>query len=204
MLVVLLAACASRVARERIDATAGTPDAMVATHLRAVVHDLWSIPGKPDHSLVFASPPSVEGQPYGPRIYVIRNRAGSIDVLHTGRPMMDADFLDPAFFGDDRSVLLLADYGSEDSWGILAIHIGETGIRDLGEIPVMRPEGDAGYTESAIPAARVFLENGRYVVTFDGEILDADDAGRDKRFAKSGQRAVFVEEGNTFRFAGTE
>lgn len=127
--------------------------------------------------------------------FVIRR---GTEVLFRSEPMADVTFFDPEFFGDGTHLLMLADFGSEDSWGIRAIDLTSGKVRDLGTIDVVRAP-DIEYYRSALPVARVFARPGGYVIEFAGEVLDAD--GR-KVLARQGQRAVFVQRNDRFVLRG--
>ena len=183
------------IGERRMNVTADLSDADVEailrhfqTRLEADVFGVWSIPDATGRCVVFAEPP---GQPraYGPRVYVIARRAGSVDVLHATGQMMDTDFLHPAFFSDGDRVLMLADFGSEDSWGLVAMQAAPGEIRDYGTIDITGEE-DLGFAASALPVAEVFVRGGRYVITFRGEVMESPGAGPTKWLARRGQRGV--------------
>lgn len=116
---------------------------------------------------------------------------------------MDGDYLQPAFFGNGERLLMLADHGSEDSWGLIVLDVAPAAVRDHGEIDVVRP-GNIDFTESALPVAEVFFEDGGYVVKFRGEVIASPGDAPTQWLAKRGQRAVFVQTGQRFRYAGAE
>ena len=198
------------VGERRMNVTADLSDADVdailrhfQTRLDADVFGIWSIPRGPGAMVVFAEPPAESQARYGPRLYVIVHRAGTVDVIHASEPMMDTDFLDPAFFSDGDRVLMRADHGSEDSWGLVALQVAPGAIRDYGTIDVTGAE-DVGFAASALPAAEVFVRDGRYVITFHGEVVESPGAGPTKWLAGRGERAVFEERNGRFTYIRTE
>ncbi len=117
--------------------------------------------------------------------------------------MLDADFLDPAFFAGDGWLLMLADYGSEDSWGIVALELAPGPVLDFGTIDVVRP-ATVEFQESAVPVAEVFIEDGRYLLTFRGEVMASSSDAPTRWLARQGQKAVFAQKNARFEYVRSE
>ena len=190
--------------------TADLPEPVLETIIRhfqaglsADVFGVWSIPARPDHYIVFAEQPTEAQATYGPQVFVAIHQFGDVKVLHATKRMMDADYLDPAFFGSEGRLLMLADFGSEDSWGLIALDLAPGVVRDFGVIDVVHP-GSIDFTESAAPVAEVSVENGQYVIKFRGEVIASSSDAPTKWFAKHGQRAVFAQVDNRFEYIRTE
>ena len=182
----------------RMNVTADLPQPVIEAivhHFRARmsadVFGVWSVPDQTDRQIVFAEQPAADSV-YGPQVFVVSRRSETVEVLHETARMMDTDFLDPAFFRGGARVLMLANFGSEDSWGLLALHLAPDPIVDLGIVDVVQP-GTIDFTESALPVVEVFVERERYVLRFRGEVIESPTDAPTKWLAKKGERAVFRE-----------
>lgn len=172
----LLARCAPISELARVDVVPSAGDAIAVPD--AKVFDVWEIPGRDLH-LVFAERPAVDHAKYGPQLFVIAKNG---DVLFESVRMMDTAFVEPSFFLNGSRMLMLANHGNEDSWGLIAMAFDEDRIRDLGDIDVVRPPAVA-FDESALPLAHVFVDSDRYVVAFDE--LDVVFEESNGRFVRS-------------------
>jgi hypothetical protein len=93
---------------------------------------------------------------------------------------------------------MLADHGSEDSWGLLALDLTARGVRFLGRIDLATPSGEIGLTGSAAEVADV-EHNARYRITFTGPLVVEPGGESEKLIAKAGETIVFEEHGHSFR-----
>lgn len=131
-----------------------------------------------------AAAPTAAG--YGPHVRVLRHGR----VVYNSGPLFDVDFFDPLFFRGNTRVLMLADFGSEDSWGVFALSFEGDSVRDLGKLDVSAPEDESGFTTSALRRAKVHEENGTWLIEFESPLL-LDPRGENERPLPPG--AVFRE-----------
>ena len=176
VIAMLLTGCASMPELTRVAAIPTTNDTIVTFFHDAQVLDIWPIPGRSTHYLVFADRTAFEPKNYGPQLFVV----SANEILFETKRMMDTAFVEPTFFVDGNELLMLANFGNEDSWGLIAIAFDENGIRDLGDLDVVR-EPDIEFYRSALPGARVFRGPRGYVASFDGVVFEEIDG----RFVKS-------------------
>ena len=176
VIAMLLTGCASMPKLARVAALPTTNASIVAFFRDAQVFDIWRIPGRPTQHLVFADRTAFEPKNYGPQLFVVSAKE---ILFETGR-MMDTTFVEPTFFVHGNEMLMLANFGSEDSWGLIAIAFDEKGIRDLGDLDVVLPPTFEFY-ESALPGARVFRGPRGYIADFNGARFEEIDG----RFVKS-------------------
>jgi hypothetical protein len=130
------------------------------------------------------------GAAYGRQLVAVRDGG---QVLHESARLYDADFVVPKFFDVAGRTLMLADYGSEDNWGVIAWSFEQGTVRDLGTLEIALSEEDGEFTGGAAAAARVDVVDGAYVVTIPGPVL-LDPRGTNERLlANEGEVVTFRE-----------
>jgi hypothetical protein len=153
---------------------------------------LWNIPGSPLWKLAIINRPP-EAKSYGPQLAILRTAAGSVQIRYESVRLFDDDLVHPWFFRVGERLLILADHGSEDAYGVLALAIDGGSVRDLGQIPIARPSGIDAFTRGAASAADVYVASSGYVVRFSGPIL-LDPAGENERtLAREGEVITYRE-----------
>ncbi len=147
----------------------------------------WQVPRFPEVRLVMRTPPPDAGG-YGAKLVAVHRKNG---VVAESPRLFDTDFIVPRFITFDDRTLMLADFGSEDVWGLMVWSIERDAVRNLGVLDVALP-GDS-FTAGAAPEARVALEDGRYVITIPGPLLLEPSGRGEIVLAEQGESARFVQ-----------
>jgi hypothetical protein len=122
-------------------------------------------------------------------------------VLHESPRLYDVDFVQPTFFTFSSRTLVLADYGSEDAYGVLAWSVENGAVRDLGVLDIARPEEKDVFTRGVALTALVELQDGKYVITIPGPVR-LDPRGEDERLLATKDEVVtFRESSGRFELA---
>jgi hypothetical protein len=125
------------------------------------------IPGWPSLTVALRdSPPA--GSAYGPQL-VVTGVDGA--VVHESARLFDTDFVHPKFFRFADRTLMLADFGSEDAYGMIVWSFEAAGVRDLGVLDLALAEERDVFTRGAAATARVEVVDGAYVIRIPGPVL---------------------------------
>ena len=157
-----------------------------SSELRPIVEELisrevhpygfWNIPGQEGVLLVMAEePPSADG--YGPRLLILSTSDLSAR-WQSGR-LFDVTYASPVFFPLGDRTLVLVDHGTEDSYGLLSIMIGDT-ISSMGLIPVALPPDIDIFTSGAAEQATLTVHGGTLVLHFRGPLI-LNPQGKDEK-----------------------
>lgn len=94
------------------------------------------------------------------------------ETLYSSRGLMDTEFVEPEFFAADGHLVMLANVGAEESWGLLGLDLSNAMPTELGTIDVAAPRADPGaYLTSALPLFSLFASDGTYTVVFEAAVL---------------------------------
>lgn len=143
----------------------------------------WAVPGQPGLQMAFVERPPA-GAAYGRQLIAIRDGR---QVLHESARLYDADFVVPKFFEAAGRTLMLADFGSEDNWGVLAWSFEQGTVRDLGTLEVALSEEEDGFTRGAAAAATVDVVAGAYVITIPDRCCSTPAAGTNGCWRRRGR-----------------
>lgn len=168
--------------------------AVACAHVAGVTGDTdatsWSVPGFPGMKVAIVThPPTATA--YGPQLVALADDGGR--VLYEGARLFDVDFIHPTFFVFRDRTLVLADYGSEDAYGVLAWSVEGGGVRDLGTLDIARPEEGDVFTRGAAPVAHVRFEEGRYTIDVPGPLLLNPRGEAEVLLAPRGGSARWIE-----------
>jgi hypothetical protein len=148
---------------------------------------MYQVPGRPSGWLVVASCAEREDD-YGYRLFLMEPSDTGAAIIAQTPGLMDADWVDPVWFLAPGRTLLLADIGSESSWGIIAYEVTSAGLRSLGIVPAAKPGvPEMGWHESALPYAKVRITPSGYVVEFAGDVM-FDPAGPEEYLIRGARR----------------
>lgn len=158
-----------------------------------VLSELWSIPSRPEMKLAIVTR-EPDGDQYGPQLAVLRGN----DIVQETARLFDTDFIHPTFFRFDDRVLVLADYGSEDAYGMLAFSFEYDRIRNLGELPIALPEDVDVFTRGVAPTIRAEVRDGAYVLTIPAPVLFDPRGEHERSVGKRREVVTFHENGGKF------
>jgi hypothetical protein len=163
---------------------------------------IYMIPDQQGYNLVSIAGEQIESD-YGVRFILLRREGKDFVELFYGRGAMDSYILNPFFYSGDVKILILAETGTEYTWGFSAYEFNavKKSITYLDELPVARVyEGEDSWGELINPLdrARVFLRNGRYTVEFDTDIV-LEPGGMEERLIESEVgKILFHYDGKSF------
>jgi hypothetical protein len=163
---------------------------------------IYMIPDQQGYYLVSIAGKQIETD-YGARFILLRREGKDFVELFYGRGAMDSYILNPFFYSGDTKILILAETGTEYTWGFSAYEFDavKKSITYLNELPVARVyDGEDSWGELINPLdrARVFIENGRYTIEFDTDIV-LDPGGMGERLIESkGGKILFRYNGENF------
>jgi len=126
-------------------------------------------------------------------LILLESTRGGIRELSRTRGAGDAYNLDPVVFVGKGRTIVLAELGTEYSWGLRVYEIAGATIRELGSIDAGVP-GELGEGDPT-PFARVSLVGGRLVIRFDTDLV-LGTGHEDAPIAK--KPVVFRQEGAGF------
>ena len=132
---------------------------------------IYVVPGQADRHLVVGWNP--RGTDYGLRFILLASENASVRELARSRGMMDSDWLDPVFFAEGECHFLLADAGSEGSWGVEAFRLCRDSLSPMGTIPVSALPVNTVHdpAENPLPFARMRRGTKEPVVEFTADLV---------------------------------
>jgi hypothetical protein len=163
---------------------------------------IYAIPGLQGYFLVSAGGRQVDTD-YGWRFILLRSEGDDLVELFYGRGAFDSYILDPYFYIGEKKILILAETGTEYTWGFEAYEFDIEGktISYLDRLPVARvdeSEDSWGELINPLDRAQVSMENGRYTIAFTTDIV-LDPGGMEERLIEShGGQIVFHYDGKSF------
>jgi hypothetical protein len=163
---------------------------------------IYMIPDQQGYYLVSIAGKQIETD-YGARFILLRREGKDFVELFYGRGAMDSYILNPFFYSGDTKILILAETGTEYTWGFSAYEFdaAKKSFAYLDELPVARVyDGEDSWGEVIKPLdrARVFIKNGRYTIEFDTDIV-LDPGGMEERLIESkGKKILFHYNGKSF------
>jgi hypothetical protein len=148
---------------------------VIASDSRAALGPVHEVCGHRD--LVIASawvPGRDDSLDYGPRLVLARRLSGHrYRLIYFTRGLGDAELPGFHLYRVASRVLVLADLGSEGSWGLGAYELNQAGLQDLGLLAVGLPPSTPGDpARSAMRRARPRLGLHGWRVAFDTVIVE--------------------------------
>jgi hypothetical protein len=147
--------------------------AMVIRSLRGRyegVSAVWRVPGRPSTFLAAGSRKQEDSRDLGGlRLLLVEKDSRGISVLGESTGSADSYILRPVVFSGAGRTLVLAEMGTEYSWGLRVFEVDGSELRDLGSIDA-GVIGEDGQEGDPTPFARVTIEGGKVVVTFDSDL----------------------------------
>ncbi len=136
-------------------------------------HDVVRLPGRTGLLLVAGQGCRPDTQKdMGPRLMLVEKAGAGIKVLAEGRGTGDAYSLQPVVFTGDGRTIVLAELAAEYSWGLQVYEVVGSELRALGSIDAGVPGNEGAADEQdPTPFARVRIEDGKVVVTFDRDLV---------------------------------
>jgi hypothetical protein len=131
--------------------------------------------------LVFGRDESLDTESdYGQRAMLYTSERGVVRRTYYSSGALDAYAMTPTFFGDcgPHDLLILADVGSESTFGFRVFAYDGKTLRDLGEIPIA--VRGAGNMESAIPFVKLTPHDEVIDLTFTTDVIK-DPESRSQR-----------------------
>ena len=163
---------------------------------------IYMIPDQQGYYLVSIAGKQIETD-YGARFILLRREGEGFVELFYGKGAMDSYILNPFFYSGDTKILILAETGTEYTWGFSAYEFDavKTSIAYLDELPVARVyDGENSWGELVNPLdrARVFLDNGLYTIEFDTNIVLNPGSMEEKLIESKGGKILFNYDGKSF------
>jgi hypothetical protein len=163
---------------------------------------IYLIPGQQDCYLVSIAGKQIQTD-YGVRFILLRRKGKDFVELFYGRGAMDSYILDPFFYSGDSKILILAETGTEYTWGFSAYEFdaAKKELKYLDELPAARVyDGEDSWGELINPLdrARVFIEKGLYSIEFDTNIFLAPGGIDERLIERNGGKILFHYDGKNF------
>jgi hypothetical protein len=146
----------------------------------------WTVPGARGVKVAIKER-ATDADGYGFQVIASQSQNRRVKVLRESGRMFDADFVDPRFIRFPDRTLMLADYGSEETYGALAWSFERNRVRDLGSLDV-----------DGTKKARVELRDGDYVITVPGPVVLDPQGEHEMRVDES---VTFIESYGGLRMA---
>lgn len=131
---------------------------------------IWRVPGR--HSIFLAVGSRQSNDPKdlgGLRLILVEKDGQGISVLGESAGSADSYVLNPVVFTGSGRTIVLAEMATEYSWGLRVFEVAGRELRDLGSIDA-GVIGESGQEDDPTPFARVTIEGGKVVVTFDADL----------------------------------
>jgi hypothetical protein len=105
----------------------------------------------------------------GLRLMLVEKSGRSVTLLAQSSGSADSYSLKPVVFTGGGRTIVLAETGTEYSWGLRVFEVVGRELRDLGGIDA-GVIGESGQEEDPTPFARVTIAGGKVVITFDSDL----------------------------------
>jgi len=158
---------------------------------------IYAAPGLKNHYIVSSWEDGTTKEDYGRRLYLVQMKGKTVKDIDRARGAGDSYVVRPVFFVAPGKLLILAEIGTEYSWGLLAYEITNRRLVSLGSLDAaVDGEDDA---EDATPYARVKFKNTYWSIEFDHDLVLAPGSQTEQRIYRMKNRPiVFEHEGKGF------
>ena len=154
------------------------------------------IPGRNDTYLVSAHGEGNKND-NGRRFFLLKLENDKVDTLYIGKGAWDSYILRPIFYYGETKILILAELGTEYSWGLKTYEFHKEKLRYLGNIDIaLDPEDQFSDLTSPLRNEKVEYKNETYYVSFFGKLY-MHPGGKDQRLIKSNSVTYYFD-GNKF------
>lgn len=158
---------------------------------------MYGVPGLRGYFLVSAWNSHLTGSDYGRRLYLVRKKDGSFEDIDRTGGAGDSYILRPNFFIGKGKILILAEIGTEYSWGLLVYEI-------VGKRLIYRGTLDAAVegkedADDPTPYAKVTYVNKGWVIAFDHDLVLDPGGRKEQRIKRKGSKPIlFGHDGTAF------
>jgi hypothetical protein len=164
-------------------------------YFRASVSDpvplFYAVPGLKGYYVVSSYDEKTTADDYGRRLYLVRKGRGGYEMIDRTPGASDSYILKPVFFLGHGRMLILAEIGTEYSWGLQAYEIRNRRLTYLGLLDATIDSGEN--VTDPTPFAIVKLVNGRWRVEFSHDlVLDAGGL-HDRTIRRKGKKPIVFE-----------
>jgi hypothetical protein len=170
-------------------------------HFKRKVDDpvplIYAVPGMKGYFVVSSWDERFTDKDYGRRLYLVRKKGSGFEDVDRTAGAGDSYILTPAFFRGQGRILILAEIGTEYSWGLLVYEIIHKRLVFLGPLDAaVEGEVDA---EAPTPFAGVKNVNGRWLVEFSRDlVLDAGGLHEQSIMRRENKPIIFEYDGKSF------
>lgn len=132
---------------------------------------IFRAPGQSTRFLLVGSgrPASDSKDLGGLRLMLVEKSSQGVTLLAQSTGSADAYVLKPVVFTGSGRTIVLAEMGTEFSWGLRVFDVAGRELRDIGTIDA-GVIGESGQEEDPTPFASVTIVDGEVVVTFDSDL----------------------------------
>lgn len=161
------------------------------------VPSIYAVPGAKDYYVVSSWDNRSTGADFGRRLYLLRKGKEGYEETGRSRGAGDSYILRPVFFTGRGRILVLAELGTEYSWGLMAFEITGNRLVELGPLEAaVEGEWDA---VDPTPFAVVKLVKGRWRVEFSRDLVLDPGGLTERRIVRKGNLPiVFEHDGKAF------
>ncbi len=164
---------------------------------------IYAVPGSKGYCIVSSWDSKSGSADFGRRLYLVRKTTAGYEEIDRTRGAADSYILRPVFFTGSGRVLILAEMGTEYSWGLMVYEIAQNRLKELG--PLDAAVEGAEDAEDPTPFAAVKLVNGRWRVEFSHDLVLDPGGPSERKIERKGDRPIVFEQGDDrfFPAAGT-
>ncbi len=165
------------------------------TYFRAIVSDpvplFYAVPGVKGYYVVSSYDEKTTASDYGRRLYLVRKGRGGFDMIDRTPGASDSYILKPVFFLGHGRMLILAEIGTEYSWGLQVYEIRNRRLTFLGFLDATIDSGEN--VTDPTPFATVKLVNGRWRVEFSHDLVQDAGGLHDRTIRRKGTKPIVFE-----------
>lgn len=162
---------------------------------------IYKIPGYANYYIVAAIGYQTD-KDRGPRFFLIRKRNNRYRNIFTTKGAGDSYTLNPTFFYNEDTVMILAEVGTDSCRGFSIFKFKpERGyLKWFGTLDVARPAVTFNEVISPIDAVRMFEDDGKYRIEIFGDIVYRPGDKEEKTYKYEGDSFKFINKRRRFIF----